>query len=198
MIDMELKLIPWLIAALNERGWSQRELARRTGEISQSTVSNVLSGKNPPTWEFCAAIAGPLGVPLDDVLILAGLKPAPPAPVPEENVALAALRTMSEAERKVAVKMLQAVGSVPAGRGVNEPAIEYQTNYLELFEFYEVAEQLARLPDGPIRDEAMASIRAIADSAEKRAGASSSTAEERNNESKSAHMAGTDPHLAPG
>ena len=168
MMGMGLKLIPWLIAALDNRGWSQRELARRAGK-SQSNISDVLSGKTAPTLEFCAAIAGPLGVPLDDVLILAGLKPAPPAPVPEENVALAALRTMSEAERKVAVKMLQAVGGVPAGHGVNEPSIEYQTNYPELFEFYEVAEQLASLPDGPIRDEAMANIRAIAQSAKERA-----------------------------
>ena len=178
-MGMGLKLIPWLITALDNRGWSQRELARRAGK-SQSNISDVLSGKTAPTLEFCAAIAGPLGVPLDDVLILAGLKPAPPAPVPEEHAAVAALRTMSEAERRVAIKMLQAVGNAPAGHGVNEHRSEYDVVHPEKKEFYEVAEQLASLPDGPIRDEAMASIRAIAQSAEERA-------RKRENESKDTH-----------
>lgn len=49
-------MIAWLIQSLETRGWSQRELARRAS-ISQSSVSDVLSQKRLPTWDFCAAIA---------------------------------------------------------------------------------------------------------------------------------------------
>jgi len=45
----------------------------------------------------------------------------------------------------------------------------YVVSRERLTEFYTIAEQLARLPDGPIREEAMAAIRAIAADARRRA-----------------------------
>jgi len=88
--------------------------------------------------------------------------------VAEETVAVAALRTMTDAERKVALKMLQAVSGAPIGHGVNEHSPGYDISR-DVAEFYEVAEQLAGLPDGPIRDEAMQAIQAIAKNALERA-----------------------------
>jgi len=146
--------------------------------------------------DFCTRAARALGVPVDDVLVLAGLKAPPPAPVAEETVAVAALRTMTDAERKIALKMLQALGNAPTAHGVNEHLPGYGINR-DVAEFYEVAEQLARLPEGAIRDEAMAAIRAIAESAEKRALASAQPIEE-SHESDSTNVASVDSHLAAG
>ena len=62
----------WLNSRLDELGWSQRELGRRAG-LSSAQVSSVLGGKRNVTWDFCAAIAGPLGLHQIDVFQQAGL-----------------------------------------------------------------------------------------------------------------------------
>ena len=64
----------WLIGELNTRGWSQRELARRA-DLTSTTVSDVVNGKRKPTYEFCAAIAKPLGKRPEELFRLAGLLP---------------------------------------------------------------------------------------------------------------------------
>ena len=62
----------WMNKTLEDRGWSARELARRAG-ISHTYISNIASGKRLPTWDFCAAIAGPLGMSPIVVFQKAGL-----------------------------------------------------------------------------------------------------------------------------
>lgn len=104
--SVENDLIPWLNQELVTRGWSQRELARRA-ELSQATISQVLSLQQVPTWNFCAAIARPLGIPPDDLFVLAGLKRPPPAPVAEEREVLAILRKLPQAVRDVILAMLR-------------------------------------------------------------------------------------------
>ena len=73
---MKSGLIDWLNERLNEKGWSQRQLARRAG-ISSATISEVMSDKRRPTWEFCHAIASALGVPPGVVFREAGLMTSP-------------------------------------------------------------------------------------------------------------------------
>jgi transcriptional regulator with XRE-family HTH domain len=59
---------------LKERGWSLRELARRSDQ-SPTTVTDILGERRGATFDFCAAVAKPLG--LDPVFLfeLAGLIP---------------------------------------------------------------------------------------------------------------------------
>lgn len=71
---MDDNLIPWIIEELERRGWSMRELARRSG-LSQTHVSNVLNGVRNITFDFCAAIARPLGRHPVELFELAGLLP---------------------------------------------------------------------------------------------------------------------------
>ena len=59
---MKNELVPWLSTQLKGRAWSQRELARRAG-LSGTAVSTVLSRQRNPGWDFCLAIAEPLGEP---------------------------------------------------------------------------------------------------------------------------------------
>ena len=62
----------WLNQELESRGWSQRELARRSG-LSSAQVSSVLGNKRTATWDFCAATAGAMGLHPVDVFQRAGL-----------------------------------------------------------------------------------------------------------------------------
>jgi transcriptional regulator with XRE-family HTH domain len=69
------RLITWLEKELSDRGWSMRLLAKRA-EISVATVSNVMAGKTPATFDFCAAIARPLGKRPEELFRMAGLLPS--------------------------------------------------------------------------------------------------------------------------
>ena len=71
---MDISFIDWLSEKLENRGWSMREFARRA-QISHSTVSKILGGDLEPSWEFCSAIARPLGEPVWSVARIAGLIP---------------------------------------------------------------------------------------------------------------------------
>jgi transcriptional regulator with XRE-family HTH domain len=79
---MDTKLTTWLTEKLNENRMSMRELARKSG-ISHSTISQVINGAQPPTYEFCIAIAKGLGLAQDEVLTLAGKLPKPPEWTPD-------------------------------------------------------------------------------------------------------------------
>lgn len=69
----------WLSEALEQRKWSQGELARQAG-ISRSFISRVLSGDAHPSVPFCHKIAAALGESPEKVLRLAGILPSAPAP----------------------------------------------------------------------------------------------------------------------
>jgi transcriptional regulator with XRE-family HTH domain len=67
-----MTFIHWLTQELETRGWSQRELARRSG-LSSAQVSSVLNNKRTATWDFCAAVALAMGFNPIDVFRRAGL-----------------------------------------------------------------------------------------------------------------------------
>lgn len=69
------RFIQWLNGEIARRGWTLRELSRRSG-LSCSTVSRVLSGTARPGWEFCAKAARALGVETEHLFRLAGLLPS--------------------------------------------------------------------------------------------------------------------------
>lgn len=63
------------------RAWSQGELAKRLG-VNRKRLSNWERGLNAPSLEDLAALAGVLGVTLDELVF--GRK-APPAPLPADQ-----------------------------------------------------------------------------------------------------------------
>ena len=109
MVPVTIELISWLSTELDTKGWSQRELAKRAG-ISQATVSQVLSQQQRPTWDFCAQIAGPLGISVDQAFILAGLKRRPPPAVEEESEFVAIIRELPAYTRDIVLTMVKALG----------------------------------------------------------------------------------------
>jgi transcriptional regulator with XRE-family HTH domain len=72
---MDDKLVTYVNAQLRERGWSLRELARRSG-LSHTIISLGLNEQRPMTFETVDAIARALGEPPEKLFRMAGLLPA--------------------------------------------------------------------------------------------------------------------------
>lgn len=73
---MRQDLIKWVNEQINHKGWTMRELARR-GEISITSVSQVLSGKAEPGAKFFQAMSKAFGVTLESVERLEGVGTLP-------------------------------------------------------------------------------------------------------------------------
>lgn len=80
------KLNKWTIDNLNSNGWSMSELARR-GELNQSYVSSVLSGKSQPGSKFYVGISKAFEIPLDQIERLDREGIAPGQQVPDSELA---------------------------------------------------------------------------------------------------------------
>ena len=74
MTDEREKFAAWLALQLEDRGWSNRELARRAG-VSHTSMNDVVSGQGAITAKFCRKISRALKVPLEETMRRAGLLP---------------------------------------------------------------------------------------------------------------------------
>ena len=109
----------WLNTELEDRGWTFRELARRSG-LSGATISNAIAEKTNPGLQFCVGVARAFDMQPEWVLRKAGLLPALPPAIEEENEAITILRELPAQVRAVVMTMLRAM----AGRGQSaQPAV---------------------------------------------------------------------------
>lgn len=128
------KLSDYLARELQTRGWSMRELSRRSG-MSHAQISNVINGDSNAGYEFCLAIAKALDVEPGTLLSMAGFPDMMPGPVPEEreivrlfrrlssqmrDLALATLRTWTRTERPVLTEPRATYTSNPEPHTVSE------------------------------------------------------------------------------
>jgi transcriptional regulator with XRE-family HTH domain len=67
----------WLQNEMNQRGWSQSDLAR-AAETNPGTISNLLNDLRRPGDEICRSIARAFGIPQWEVFMKAGLLTDPP------------------------------------------------------------------------------------------------------------------------
>jgi transcriptional regulator with XRE-family HTH domain len=72
---MSDNLATYLNSEMDRRGWSLRQIARRAA-ISHTTVVKMANGVGHPEVETCRALARALDVPVENILILAGILPA--------------------------------------------------------------------------------------------------------------------------
>lgn len=87
MSQSHTPLADWLIEACETRGLSWAEASRRAG-LYQGAISAIVRGTQPGL-EICKGLAAFFGVPLEDVLRMAGhLNPADAPTWPPELVAL--------------------------------------------------------------------------------------------------------------
>ena len=68
------KFAEWLNAELDNRDWSQSDLARAAG-LGRGTISNVLNNVRQPGTEICTGIAAAFNLPPEFVFRKAGLLP---------------------------------------------------------------------------------------------------------------------------
>lgn len=80
-----------------------RELGRRAN-VSITTISKVMEGSRLPSFEFCSAIAGPLGVSEIEVFRIAGLIKRPPQKDMTYQELVEILEDLTEEERLEVVK----------------------------------------------------------------------------------------------
>ena len=66
--------IKWLSAEIDDRGWTLREMARRS-DLTHVAISNVLNEVRNPGVEFCLKVARAFHVPPERVFRRAGLLP---------------------------------------------------------------------------------------------------------------------------
>lgn len=66
---------PWLRDQMRRREWNQTDLARRL-DTHSSVISRWVRGERLPDTASCDRIADVFGLPVDDVLTLAGHRPA--------------------------------------------------------------------------------------------------------------------------
>jgi len=103
------EFINWLRKELQERDWSQNELARRAG-FTSAGVSLVMTGERNPGPEFCQAIARVLKLPQEEVFLRAGLLESPLSrlfaelSVEQREIILTEMRKMVEENERAASK----------------------------------------------------------------------------------------------
>lgn len=91
--------------AMRRRGWSQEQLALRSG-LSQQHISQIINGRRRPRFDLMISLAQALGLSLDE---LAGLPPRPGVDTlsAEERELVAAYRALGEAHRRVVLEMTE-------------------------------------------------------------------------------------------
>lgn len=104
---MEDKFTDWILRNLEDRNWSLRVLARKSG-VSHATVSRVISGAQKLTPDFCLAIASAFGTDETEVLWRAGFLKRKPITVDDPELAdlIDTARQLTPAQRTQAVVLL--------------------------------------------------------------------------------------------
>jgi len=113
------ELTRWLSEEVDRRGWSYREIARRGG-LSSGAISNVIKGKSSPGWDLCVGLARALDVAPEVVFRKAGLLPALPPDVEEEQEVVRILRSLPAGARRTVATMLRGLSGGQA-TGVSGP-----------------------------------------------------------------------------
>ena len=134
----------WLNTQLSDRGWSLRELSRRSG-LSTTHISDIANQKTTPGLDSCVSIARALNLAPENLLRLAGHLPPLPAPVQEEQEALTLIRRLPAATRTIALNILRTLAGAqtPPAYTVNEDPTPYTPDPLTT----ELLHQFQQLPD---------------------------------------------------
>ena len=110
----------WLAEQLEERGWSVRELARRSG-VSHTTINKIVNGVTNPTADICIGVARALGEDPERFLRRAGKLPLKPPTVADAAEAADIISRLDEQSRRNVMTMLRSLDSRPPPP---QPALE--------------------------------------------------------------------------
>lgn len=125
MNSVDNKLATWISSELETRGWSARELGRRSG-YTGAYISRIISGEQSGSFDFVAKIAPVFGKTPEDGFRQAGLLSPQPGSIQEEQKLLSVFRHLAPAHQKLLVEMLYGLpGAAPAV--IRESAGQYQS-----------------------------------------------------------------------
>ena len=96
----------WLLQEIESRGWNQAELHRKSG-LSRTVISDVLSNKVSPGYEFCIAVGKALHVPGDHIMRIAGLLPPLPERTQQIEQLIYLFERLNEKDRQTVLDMMQ-------------------------------------------------------------------------------------------
>jgi len=96
----------WLLQELENRGWNQAELHRKSG-LSKTIISDVISDKVTPGYEFCIAIGKALHIPPEIVMRLAGLLPQVPAKTEQHEKLLYTFEQLNAKDQQTILDMME-------------------------------------------------------------------------------------------
>lgn len=96
----------WLLQEMESRGWNQAELHRKSG-LSRTVISDVLSNKVSPGYEFCIAVGKALHVPGDHIMRIAGLLPPLPERTQQIEQLIYLFERLNEKDRQTVLDMMQ-------------------------------------------------------------------------------------------
>ena len=153
-------LVEFLEAELVRRSWRQADLAR-AARVPDATIHHILNGSRRAGPEVCNALARALDEPPERIFRLAGLLPALPPEVEEEQEAVRLMRGMTPDLRAVAIRMLRSLQpGVSARPSKPSPGMGSEDGAPSRDPYLEVLEQLwDKAPDWKKKDIA-AQIRA--------------------------------------
>ena len=112
LLFVESKLSIWLNTELQQRGWSERELARRAG-LSHTAINNALASQYQTRLDTYRGIARAFQMSLEDVLRAAGELPELPPAVAREEEVIRLFRQVPDTHRDLALRILDVFASQP-------------------------------------------------------------------------------------
>lgn len=96
----------WLQQEIDTRGWNQAELHRISG-LSRTIISDVLSDKVSPGYNFYIAVGKALHIPGDMVMRLAGLLPPVSEKTENHEMFLYILDQLNESDQETIMNLMQ-------------------------------------------------------------------------------------------
>jgi len=96
----------WLKATLEDKGWTQGELGRRSG-VSRGAISNIISKRRLPSPESCVNFAKAFNIPPETVLRMAGYLPEIDADSATTRKILEYARRLPEEDRKQILEFMK-------------------------------------------------------------------------------------------
>jgi len=108
MLPVGTDFSTWLNGELQQRGWSQSELARRGG-VTPASISRIASGERKPGLEVCRAISAAFGISVTDVMRRAGIEPDIAADSEEARQLLYDFAQLPAADRKAIKDQVRAL-----------------------------------------------------------------------------------------
>ena len=102
----------WLLKTLEDKGWTQSELARKSG-VNQVTISRILNGDRGMGIDVAVKLADTFGIEREEILKRMGvLRPSPPTDTPTIAQMLAEFAQLSGEEQEQILKQVRALNAL--------------------------------------------------------------------------------------